>query len=167
MFRYRGVRSVVASSLSYYNFARSVQVAANIQQDAIRALHNSSIISCSQVRDRDANMVYVLRMSSRILQDESMKSCVFHVRTACKSASRHGCIWPFSWGGIDRIVNDRLNSSKSFFCLGTETCVIHSYANKLLSSALSAASKRKKSSWTKREPATEDQKVNRLSPNEH
>lgn len=168
MFLCRGARSVVTSSLSYYyNFAGSVQVTTNIPPEAIWALHNASIISCSQVRDSGANSVHVLCLLDGMLQDESVESCVSNAWTACKSASRFGFIWPFSWRSKDRIMNDRLNSPKSFFCLGTDTCTIGSSTNKLLSSALSTASTRKQSNWTKREPATDVQKVNWLSPNEN
>lgn len=164
MFLCRGARSVVASSLSYYNFAGSVQVATNITHDAIWALHKSSMISCSQVRDRGADSVNVLRVPKGMLQDPCVKSAIPYAWTACKSASRLGFIWPFAWKSKDRITNDRLHSPKSFFCLGNETFISRSHANKLLSSALSTTSKPKQSHWIKREQPTEVQKVNWLSP---
>ncbi|KAB5583854.1 hypothetical protein PHYPO_G00100520 [Pangasianodon hypophthalmus] len=73
MFLFRGARSVVPSSLRYYNFTSSVHVARNTPRDAIWALHKSSIISSSQVRDRGADSVSVLH-SGGILQDKSVKS---------------------------------------------------------------------------------------------
>ncbi|XP_060775092.1 protein FAM210B, mitochondrial isoform X3 [Neoarius graeffei] len=161
MFLRRGVRSFIASSFNYYNFAGSVQVARSIPQDAIGTLHNSRIISCSQLRDRAVNSVCVLRLPSGMLQDNSVKNNIRvpHACTACKSVSRLDFILPFSWRSKDRNTNDRLNSPKSLFCICTETCIVLSSTDKPLSSTLSNASKQKQENWMKRESAPDVQKV--------
>lgn len=169
MFLCRGPRSAVAQSFSLYNLAGSVQVATNIQQDAIWSLHNSSIISVSQVRDRGANNAHHLRLLHCMLQDESGDSnkhkYMSRAWMAYKSISRLDFILPFSWRSKGGNTTDLLNSPKSLFCPDSQTCIIHSSMNDLLSSALPNASKQNEADWTKGEPATEVKEVN--SPNEN
>lgn len=161
MFLCRGARS--ASSFSYSNSAGTVQVAVNNPQGALWALRNSSIISCSRVRARGAHGVCVVCPPGGMLQDKHVKSNRWkHVSaalTAGRSGSSLGFMSPFSWRSNDRNTNNRLNSTESFLSLGTGTGTIRSSANKLPSSALSDASEQKPGNWTKREPATEVQKV--------
>lgn len=170
MFLCRGARAVVASSCSYYKFAGSVQVATTdiAPWDAVWAWHNSSLISCCQVSVRGTwtNSVHVFRLPSGMLQGTSVESRVSRAWTACQSASGLGFSWPFSCWTKDRMTDDRLNSPKSLFCLGTETCTIRPPPNKLLSSALSTASKQRLSNWTKMKPATDVPKVKWSSPSE-
>ncbi|KAK3557256.1 hypothetical protein QTP70_026080 [Hemibagrus guttatus] len=163
MFVCRGSRSVFASSFSLHNLAGSVQVATNIQQDALWSLHNSSIISGSQVRNRGADSVYHLRLLNGMLQDESGNSNTYKYMsrswTAYKSISRLDFILPFSWRSKGGNTTDLLNSPKSLFCPYSQTCIIRSSTCDLLSSALPNASKQKEADWTKREPSTEVKKV--------
>lgn len=154
MYLCRGSRSVLTSSLSYYNFAGSVRVATNIPpQDAVWALHNPRIISCSQVCDRGADGVRVLPLPGAVLQEKWVRSCVPGTGTACRSATGSGFIRPFSWRSKDRM-------TKSVFCLGTETCIIRSSTHKLVSCALCTASPQKQPNWTQREAAPDVHKVN-------
>ncbi|KAF7711312.1 protein FAM210B, mitochondrial [Silurus meridionalis] len=134
-------RFVVASLFSYNKFAGSVQVATYMTQDAIRALHKSRMISCSKVPARGTNSVRVLHLISGPRQSPISNTCeyVSHAFPACNSLSR-------------------LSSPKSPFCIGTETCILQSSTIKLLS-ALFSAKELEQADGTKRDRATDDQKV--------
>lgn len=104
-----------------------------------------------------------------MLQDESGDSNKYKYMSrawmAYKSISRLDFILPFSWMSKGGNTTDLLNSPKSLFCPDSQTCIIHSSMNDLLSSALPNASKQNEVDWTKGEPATEVKEVN--SPNEN
>ncbi|XP_017337805.1 protein FAM210B, mitochondrial [Ictalurus punctatus] len=156
MFVSRGVRC--ASSFTYYKLTGSVQVTVNKPRAAVGAVHNSSIISCSQVCTHRVCVLPAGALQEKYVRSTTCKH-VSPAVTAGKSASRLGFISPFSWRSQDRNTNNRLHSSKSLFCLGTETCIIGSSTNKLLSSALSTVSKQKQADWMRTDPATQVQKV--------
>lgn len=139
-----------------------MQVTVNKPRAAVGAVHNSSIISCSQVCTHRVCVLPAGALQEKYVRSTTCKH-VSPAVTAGKSASRLGFISPFSWRSQDRKTNNRLHSTKSLFCLGTETCIIGSSTNKLLSSALSTVSKQKQADWMRTDPATQVQKVNCLS----